>query len=678
MIRVKWLAICPTACALACGSAFAQVVGDWTGDGTTHFDDGASWYQGAIPNGTIVMAFSPDFSVGPSANNLSMDVAGSALGIDVESGAVSGGANISITGASTLTLGSSGLSMNQVFHTAFNIADISAPLKLSASQTWNIGSSDLTVGSAISETSAGTTLAIAVNGSANIALNTANSTFSGGLTLTGGAGAVLVVGASSVGPAGAPTSGPVGTGTLTLGSGVELFSPSGTTITLGNNVFVGAGTETIDGALGGDLILRGVISGPGTIQAVNSTTTVDFEGNNNFTGGTVLDFATVNIGNDHGLGTGPVSAFGNTLNFTSNFPGIGIPSFSFNQSVANFTQIGGEPNLTDLTLFESTLNFSADSILSIIDMASDGPGSTNAINLGNTSVLFLRVDGPTSYYGTITGPNAFMTVGSASTGVMDFFGANTYTGGTTIGNSVLVIADNNTALGSGSISLIGGGASLGVGSGVTITNTISTFNNGSTLEGYGAISPGGISFINDAHGSVIVGGKGSLPLAGFATSAVPGTLTFGANAHILLGNDGIMQFSIMNATGTPGTDFSAISAPSSTATVSAIPTMPFTIQLVSVNPATGQQGLANFNDTLSYSWTLLSALAVTGFTGPNQFTVDDTTDFLNSLGGGSFSVSVVGGDLLTLSFTPVPEPSTWALMATGLCVLGAAVRRRRR
>jgi hypothetical protein len=30
------------------------------------------------------------------------------------------------------------------------------------------------------------------------------------------------------------------------------------------------------------------------------------------------------------------------------------------------------------------------------------------------------------------------------------------------------------------------------------------------------------------------------------------------------------------------------------------------------------------------------------------------------------------------NFTEVPEPSTWALMASGLCTLVAAVRRRRR
>jgi hypothetical protein len=85
-----------------------------------------------------------------------------------------------------------------------------------------------------------------------------------------------------------------------------------------------------------------------------------------------------------------------------------------------------------------------------------------------------------------------------------------------------------------------------------------------------------------------------------------------------------------------------------------------------------------FNSGQTYQWTLLAATGgITGFTGSNQFFVDSSSYFLNGTSGGIFSVSVSGNDLM-LNFTPVPEPSTWAMMASGLCALAAAVRRRRR
>ena len=57
--------------------------------------------------------------------------------------------------------------------------------------------------------------------------------------------------------------------------------------------------------------------------------------------------------------------------------------------------------------------------------------------------------------------------------------------------------------------------------------------------------------------------------------------------------------------------------------------------------------------------------------------VDSTSQFSNPTGIGAFSVFQSGGDLM-LEFNPVPEPSTWLLLAGGLGIVGFGVVRRRR
>jgi len=53
-----------------------------------------------------------------------------------------------------------------------------------------------------------------------------------------------------------------------------------------------------------------------------------------------------------------------------------------------------------------------------------------------------------------------------------------------------------------------------------------------------------------------------------------------------------------------------------------------------------------------------------------------TSGFANGTAGGSFSFAD-SGDSLFLDFTPVPEPSTWALMGAGLLAVAAPALRRR-
>lgn len=766
MIRSKWIAACLAASALFCGNAFAQI-DIWTGNGASgNFNDPANWSNG-VPNGTNILTFSPDTALGNFKNSMVMNVAGSALGLDIESGAVSGSGDITIGGASALTLGSSGIKLNQTFNNAASFATINASLILSATQAWAMTSSVLTLGGAINgagfgltwdfanssvvETAAsaisgaGTSLTINNNPSSlmNVAINTGASTFTGGVTLNSGAGTVLVIGASSTGPGGAPTMGPLGTGTLTLGNFVDVTTANNSTVeTIANNIAVGTGGNsaiaTIQANVTGGLILTGTISDgggfPGTIDVTGPNIgTVDFEGNNTYSGGTLVTFATVTIGTDTGLGSGPVTANNSTLNFTSNSPSLTNPNFGnsttvnftgmqpslsspsitgsstvnftgsspdlFNPLIAgsstvnfsgmqpslsnpsitggstvNFTQGGGEPFLSNITMFQSVINFAADSVISLDNMTSDAPGSTNAINLNVNSVLSFAEIGNVKYYGTFTGMGSSISYSSDGSGVIDLYGANTYSGGSTIFSGAVIVADNNSALGTAAVSVNGG--SLTIGAGITITNQVS-FNNG-TLAGYGTIAPAMADALFIQVGGTVTGGRGTLGSA--SGVPVPGILTFGPNANITLGGNGAMQFSIMNATaagiGVAGTDYSTISAPGDTVTMAASPIAPFTIQLVSVNPGTGLVGLANFDPTQAYQWTLLSAGTLNGFAA-NAIVVDSTTDFQNPLAGGAFSVAQVGSNLV-LDFTPVPEPSTWALMATGLCALGAAVRRRRR
>lgn len=252
-----------------------------------------------------------------------------------------------------------------------------------------------------------------------------------------------------------------------------LQSAGAATVTLGNNILAGIGpgpsTVTLEGASGGKLVLTGTISDPasgtGAVQALSSGT-IEFEGANTYSGGTTLDFTTAFIGNDHGLGTGPLNATGSTLSFTS-----------------------ANPALEDPTLAASSLTFADKASITIVDMASDAFGSTNQINLGSNSSLSLQTDGASSYYGTITGTSSSIAFGSASGGVLDLYGANSYSGISTINSKTLVIADNPMSFGSSTIVLTGGGSGLAVAPGVILANNLGSFAMGATLSGYGTITP---------------------------------------------------------------------------------------------------------------------------------------------------------------------------------------------
>lgn len=508
----------------------------------------------------------------------------------------------------------------------------------------------------------------AISGSGSVVVDQGMVTLSGDNTYSGGTvlnnGTTLYVTSCNS----------LGSGQLTTSSTNCLpttLAATGSCVTVPNAIAVGGSGLTLNFCSSPTLILTGTISDGSGGGSLIINGPVDLEGCNTYSVGTTINNTSVTIGTSTGLGTGGVIASGSQLTFTSNSsPTLNFAAFE-GGTTATFN--GTSAVLNELSLAASTLNFNG-SCATLINMLSDTAWPGNAINIsGATQLTFNQsCNVETDFMGTIgdndTGTGTLVLTGS---GLLNLSGNNTYGGGTTV-NGGLLVAGSNLALGSGPVT-VNGLAALGLGGGVTIANQVTL--NGGSIGGYGLLDPSSADCIAVQGGSVVTGGVGTLATVSGGTAPVIGTLSFGTNANLVLGGGGLLQFSIMNATGTPGTDYSAISV-GGNVNITATNLSPFTVQLVGVDSTGLLIGTANtFNPGQSYTWTLLSAGTITNF-DPTAFVVDSSTFFANGTGGGTFSVTDSGGDLM-LNFTPVPEPSTWALMAGGVFALGAVAVRRR-
>jgi hypothetical protein len=212
--------------------------------------------------------------------------------------------------------------------------------------------------------------------------------------------------------------------------------------------------------------------------------------------------------------------------------------------------------------------------------------------------------------------------------------------------------------------------------GVTVSNPL-TIADGSVLAGFGTFSPGTPLVIENA--TVIIPGSSTLTSTG-GPDAIPvtGTLSFGANTLLTFAPAGGLLFGITDANGGAGTGYSTVDAAGGLS-ITATSGSPFVISLYSFAPGTNQPYVtdaANFNSSLFYSWTLVSSpTPITTFNAADFYI--DSSSFRNPTGTGEFFVSL-SGDNLMLNFSPVPEPSTWALISIGAVGLGAIGMRRSR
>lgn len=434
--------------------------------------------------------------------------------------------------------------------------------------------------------------------------------------------------------------------------------------------------------------------------------TVFLNGSNSHTNGTSLFSGRLVLGNAGALGTGALTVdgsganvypvletslttsptFSNQLVVKDTFEIGGVNSFIWSGNLLNGTTTGvvRKMGASNLTLSGNNSGFSGGFFINegTITFASDTAAGTGGLDLGSTNAtaafttttpllnslasdsatsrvtlatgttLTLNQASSSTFRGQIQGAGALATTGA---GTLRLESPSTFTGGTTI-NAGAINAANSAALGTGSVTLNGATSQLKVDSGATLANTIVFGTNGGRLSGAGGFA------------SSVVLGTNSVVAPGGSV----GTLAF--TNGLTLGSGSSYDFEIQNATSSAGTGWDFVQV-TGTLAFTATVNSPVSLNLISLNSDGTNGNAANFVASNSYSWSIASATSLTGFNAA-AFTIN-ATNFTNALNGGVFSLSTSGSNLL-LNFTPVPEPSTWALIIAGLGVAGISRLRRRR
>ncbi len=297
--------------------------------------------------------------------------------------------------------------------------------------------------------------------------------------------------------------------TVTINGNV---GPGALTVTNTNVAYTFSGTGSIVGATSLNM------TGPGTLT-INT--------NNGYTGGTSLGGGLLNLGTSGALGSGTLAISGGSLNNTSGAAmtlGGNIPQ-AWN---SNFAFVGSNP-----------LNLGT------------GPvalGTSPTVTVAGTGALTVGGpinDGGSGYALTIPGP-----------GTLALGGSNGYGGGTNLNGGLLVI-NNNSALGSGSLA-IGGGSIDSTSGGVTVAGNTQNWNASFAFLGSqnlnlgtGAVTLGSSVTVTVNAGVLTVAGAIGDNGSGYSlTKASSGTLNLGGQntygADTIIAN-GTLQLGVSGA-----------------------------------------------------------------------------------------------------------------------------------
>ena len=439
------------------------------------------------------------------------------------------------------------------------------------------------------------------------------------------------------------------------------------------------------------------VNGPGQLTLNNVTTTttastftitgnakVVFAGNTAPATNLVVQSARVIISNSNALPpAGKITASGGYVGYTQNFAArfsdflerigaIHDPNTIIGIDSATPGAPRIVPDIIDLSLLDGQLRLTPYYIGTTSDIILTGPIKPTLHPSTGYDTLYLAAldDGRLNVatdLGNAASPVRAITIGQPAAlqprqGTVELSGHNAHSEGTRVLGGTLRIdgADN---LGTGSL-YVAPGATFDTG-----PNAIITENNPVTLAADSTITGQGTFNVPVTIGpgvNLVPGDYGSAAMIQFHAGL---TLQAGANIYLDIGA-GNNNLDIVRVRGTLAIEGS--------------PGTPITIYLNSLanNGVTG--AYAGFNPLTPYTWTIFydqggSPLNITGF-NPDLFQIDATAfERLNDTAGGAFNITLLdNNNALGITFTPVPEPGTYALTLLGLGMLALMKLRRRK